>query len=123
MSEFPQELLKRIYNTEDINWKYERLFKHYKNAIFQPKIYIKELLKLIRKYYYYKEKLLTDKRLKVGAILDDSSSDEDSSSKKSVMSNFEFKPVLEDLELTGSHHMIPHNYYDNMNVFPQKTKT
>ena len=106
--EFEQELLKRTYNHQDIQWKYERLFKHYKEALFRPKIYIKDILRLLRKYHYYKEKLLTDKRIKVGAILDDSSSDEESSTKRSVISNYEFKPVLEDLNETPLK-LISHN--------------
>ena len=56
---------------------------------------------------------MNDKKMKIGCILDDSSSDEDSSSRKSVISNFEFKPVLEGLENSKTPKMIPHNYFDN----------
>jgi hypothetical protein len=53
-----QECLKREYKRGEFEPKFERLFSYYQYQVNRPRVYIKEVMKPIRRYYYYQEKIL-----------------------------------------------------------------
>lgn len=47
--------MKREYNIEEYNWKLSRLNKYYSKQIFPPKLYMKKVVRSMRRYNYYME--------------------------------------------------------------------
>jgi hypothetical protein len=52
-----QECLKREYRREEFEPKFDRLFAYYQYQVDRPRVYIREVMKPIRRYYYYQEKI------------------------------------------------------------------
>jgi hypothetical protein len=54
-----QECLKRFYSHEDLGWKLERIADFYKDEPVRPKVYIKEVSSVLRRFHYYMDRLRT----------------------------------------------------------------
>lgn len=55
MQDFENEYIKRFYDVTEYEWKLKRLSKYYKKQIFPPKLYMKGVVRSMRRYNYYME--------------------------------------------------------------------
>jgi hypothetical protein len=56
MGDFEQEMLKRVYQTNEFSIKLKRLWKFYGKVVHRPKVVIKEYDTLLRRYFRYQAK-------------------------------------------------------------------